>query len=296
MTLREHYGPWALVTGASDGIGRAIALELAAAGLDLVLVARREEVLRELADEIRRTHMRACHVIALDLGVIGTGEELDARTAGLDVGLLVAAAGFGTSGGLLDIPLADELAMVDVNCRAVVEQVHVFGPRLAARPRSGLVLLSSLVAFQGVPRAATYAATKAFVQTFAEGVRHELGAQGCDVLAVAPGPVHSGFADRAGMTMSMGQTPAEVARGVRRALQRRKRGTVRPGFLSKLLEASLALLPRFGRVHMMRRIMASMTRGEPSERRTPSKRLGQGTDSDRRPQQRHDEHHAPPHA
>jgi len=250
---------WAVVTGASDGIGRAVAWELARQGYDLVLVARREATLLEIATEIAQTHGRACQVIALDLGIGGTSEELAARTSGLDVSLIVAAAGFGTSGAFVEIPIADELAMVDVNCRAVVELVHAFTPRFVAQRSGGFVLLSSLVAFQGVPRAATYAATKAFIQTFAEGLRHELAPHGIDVLAVAPGPVRSGFAARARMTMTMAQTPADVATVIGKAVRRRTRGTVRPGFLSKFLEASLALLPRFGRVRMMRRVMAGMT-------------------------------------
>ena len=113
-------------------------------------------------------------------------------TDGLDVGLVAAVAGFGTSGRFVDNPLDRELDMVDVNCRAVVELSHHFARRFVAQRRGGLILMSSLVAFQGVPRAATYAATKAFIQTFAEGLRLELAPSGVDVVASAPGPVRSG--------------------------------------------------------------------------------------------------------
>lgn len=278
--LRARYGPWALVTGASDGIGCAIARQLAEAGLHLVLVARRGAVLERLAVELQSYFPIEVTVIALDLARPGSDAELAERTRALDIGLVVAAAGFGTSGRLLDASLDDELAMIDVNARSVVSLVHTFGARLARRRRGGIVLMSSLLAFQGVARAATYAATKAFVQTLAEGVRHELSADGVDVIAVAPGPVRSGFATRARMTMSFAQTPDSVATAVLRALRRRKGGTIRPGFLSKFLEASLAILPRFGRVRMMKRIMASMTR---ESKRAPRERLHEGTHRDRDP-------------
>jgi hypothetical protein len=256
--LRARYGPWAVVTGASDGIGREFARSLAEAGIDLVLVARRGDVLAALAAELGRTHGTKTRVLALDLAQPGEVVELGHATSDLDIGLLVAAAGFGTSGRFVDAPLVEELAMLDVNCRAVAALAHEFGRRFVARGRGGLVLLSSLLAFQGVPRAANYAATKAYVQSLAEGLRLELAADGVDVIAAAPGPIHSGFAARAAMTMGKAATPAAVARGTLAALGRR--GTVRPGWLAKALEASLALLPRWGRARALGRVMRGMTR------------------------------------
>jgi short-subunit dehydrogenase len=118
--------------------------------------------------------------------------------------------------------------------------------------------MSSLVAFQGVPRAATYAATKAFIQTFAEGLRLELSSSGVDVVASAPGPVRTGFEARADMRMSAAAGPAVVARATLDALGHRT--TVRPGFLSKFLEASLLPLPRLARSRIMSVVMGGMTR------------------------------------
>jgi short-subunit dehydrogenase len=259
--FREKYGPWAVVTGASEGIGREFARRLGEAGFHLVLVARRAGVLEELADELRTSRAIQVKVLPADLS---RQEEVDAiatRTAGLDVGLLVAAAGFGTSGRFVDSPLQDELAMIDVNCRAVAALAHPFGARFRRRGRGGIVLLSSVVAFQGVPRTAGYAATKAYVQSLAEGLRGELAPFGVDVIASAPGPIRSGFAERAGMRMGMAQTPQAVAQATLDALGRR--GTVRPGWLSKLLGWSLGLLPRWARVRIMGVIMAGMT---PEER------------------------------
>lgn len=262
--LRENYGPWAVVTGASDGIGRAFAHSLASAGVSLVLVARREPVLQALADELSRAHPIQTRVLAADLGSPAGLAAVISGTQDLDVGLLIAAAGFGTGGPFLDADLDNELNMLAVNCHAVTALCHAFGRRFVTRGRGGLVLMSSLVAFQGVPRAAHYAATKAYVQSLAEGLRLELSPRGVDVVASAPGPVHSGFAARAHMTMGFAQTPTQVAAATLAALGRRT--TVRPGWLAKLLEASLALLPRWGRVRVMAAVMASMTKTPEGQR------------------------------
>ena len=116
--LRAAYGPWAVVTGASDGIGRAFAGQLAAAGFDLVLVARREVVLQALAAELAHRHAITARCLAVDLAVPAGIATLLAGTKDLDVGLLVASAGFGTSGPFLDGDLDTELETIDVNCRA----------------------------------------------------------------------------------------------------------------------------------------------------------------------------------
>lgn len=254
---RERYGPWAVVTGASDGIGRESAVALAEAGLHVVLVARRRDRLEALAGQLTADHRVQTRVVALDLGTREAVPTLLREVHDLEVGLLVAAAGFGTSGAFIDLPLEDDLAMVDLNCRAVVELAHAFGGRFARQGRGGLVLFSSVVAFQGVPRVATYAATKAFVQTLAEGLRAELAPAGVDVLASAPGPVHTGFAARASMRMGAALTPDVVARATLQALGRR--GTTRPGWLSKLLGAALMTLPRAARTRVMGLAMAGMT-------------------------------------
>lgn len=258
----RRYGPVALVTGASDGIGRAIAKQLAAAGLDLLLVARRHDALTTLASDLAARHGIRATPLAADLATQEGVDATLAAAAGQDIGLAVAAAGFGTAGPFLANSVADELNMLDVNCRAVVALTHALAGQMRARRagrRSGLMLFGSLVGFQGVPRAANYAATKAYIQTLAEGLRLELAGDGIDVLSVAPGPIASGFAARAGMTMGLAQTPDVVARGAIAALGRT--GTVRPGWLSKTLEAALMPLPRTARTRIMAQVMAGMTQG-----------------------------------
>jgi len=246
------------VTGASDGIGKAFARSLAEAGLNLVLVARRGDVLEPLGRQLTQHHGIRVRMVALDVGRSGALAALADATEDLEVGLLVAAAGFGTSGPFVDGSLEAELDMIDVNCRAVAGQALHFGRMMAARRRGGLILMSSLLAFQGVPRAANYAATKAYIQTLAEGLAVELAPFDVDVVASAPGPILSGFAARAGMRMGRAQEPQVVADGTLAALGRKV--TVRPGWLSRLLEASMTGLPRALRVRIMALVMAGMTR------------------------------------
>lgn len=200
----------------------------------------------------------ACQVLVADLSRAGSVDALAAACSERDVSLLVAAAGYGTSGRFVGNPLGEETAMIDLNCRAVVELSHFYGGRFVSRGSGGIVLLSSILAFQGVPLAASYAATKAFVQVFAEGLRRELSDSGVDVLAVAPGPVASGFASRPGLEMTTTCSPATVARASLSALGRRT--TVRPGFLSKVLDWSLSTLPRALRTRVMGRVMTGMQR------------------------------------
>lgn len=247
----------ALVTGASDGIGRATALALAAAGFDVVAVARRAAELQTLAAAVVAGGRR-CDVVVADLGAARGIDDVVAAIAARDISVAVLAAGFGTSGPFLDAQLGDELAMLDVNCRATVALAHHVGGRLRARGAGTLVLYSSLLAFQGVPGAAHYAATKAFVQSFAEGLGRELAPAAVDVVSVAPGPVHTGFAARARLTMAQASTPDVVAAATVRRILRGGSRTIRPGFLAKLLEASLALLPRAGRVRVLQQVMAGM--------------------------------------
>lgn len=256
-TFQSKYGPWALVTGASSGIGRAFAERLAELRLKLVLAARREPLLGQIAQHLMNRYGTETKVIACDFCTPEAVETIQAGTHDLDIGLFIGAAGFGTSGPFLDNEISDEVEMIKVNCATIAQLSHVFGRRLVARGGGGMVLMSSLVAFQGVPRAANYAATKAYVQSLAEALHVELKSKGVDVLASAPGPVASGFANRAGMTMGQAQTPEEVARGTLAAIGRR--ATVRPGLLAKFLEASLAPMPRRVRVKIMARVMAGMT-------------------------------------
>ena len=256
--LQRRYGKWAVVTGASDGIGRAFAWEAARSGLHLVLVARRKDRLDSLAEEIAAALKVQTMVLACDLSQDPGIDAVVNATKAMDVGLLVAAAGFGTSGPILEATLDEERTMLQVNCYALLALSVHFGRQFAKRGRGGMILMSSLVGWQGTPFAAHYAATKAYVQSLAEAMHAELKGSGVDVLASAPGPVNSGFAARANMRMGAAATPADIAKASLAALGRRR--TVVPGLLSKVLTYSLVLLPRVARTRVMGQIMRSMTK------------------------------------
>ncbi len=254
----EKYGPWAVVTGASEGIGKSFARELASRGLNLVLVARREELLVKLAEELTSKFRIDVRIQPTDLSSKSSSLELLQNTDDLEVGLLVASAGFGSSGPLLLADKQIEADLIEVNCAAVLQQCQHFGSRMASRHRGGLILLSSVLGFQGAPYSANYAASKAYIQSLAEGLGIELKADGVDVLSVAPGPIATGFAARAKMTMGQTMTPEVVARVSIAALGARR--TVRPGWLSKLMGWGLSTAPRPLRVQIIGRIMQGMSK------------------------------------
>ncbi len=250
-------GGWAVVTGASDGIGREVARALADQGMNVVLVARREARLNELHRELTQGYGVNCYVVAADLANSAGCLAVLEATEALDVSVLVTAAGFGSSGDFVFNPIAAERDMLAVNCAAVLELSWHFARRFVSRRRGAIVLMSSVLAFQGAPGAAHYAATKAWVQSFAEGLRAELEPFGVDVLASAPGPVDSGFASRANLRLRLASDAKEVAAKTVRAIS--KGGTIRPSRLSKLLGWSLGMLPRWARVQVMRYVVAAMT-------------------------------------
>lgn len=254
---KARYGEWAVVTGASSGIGREIARLLAADGLNLLLAARSAGELEALRAELSATWRVESIALPIDLALPGSAARVADAAGDRNTGLLVNAAGYGLGGPFLEHDLLEESTMVDLNCRALLELTHIFAKRFASQRRGGIILLSSIVAFQGVPRSANYAATKAYVQSLGEALADELAPHQVDVLIAQPGPTESGFASRAGMTMGKAETATTIARGTLDALGRKTRVT--PGVLSKVLLWSLMTAPRALRVRIMKAIMRSMT-------------------------------------
>ncbi len=257
QTRLRQYGKWALITGASSGIGQELARQLAESKMDLILVGRNKTSLQTLATELQQNNNVSCLQISLDLSQTGSTQQLIDAIGNRDLGLAVLAAGFGTSGSFLTSDLQEELNMLHLNCQAVLEQTHHFASRFAGRGKGGIILFGSLVGFQGTPYAAHYSATKAYVQTLAEALHVELQGTGVDVLSAAPGPVQTGFASRADMQMGAALRPEDTGVPILRALGQRQ--TVLPGFLTKFLVGSLRLLPRWGKVRVMKQIMGGMT-------------------------------------
>ena len=250
------YGPWAIVTGASSGIGEATAKELAAEGFHLILAARRKSKLIEQAKALETEYGVRVEISPGNLVTEEGRSNLFHLSQKHDVGLLVTAAGFGSSGHFIDADLEKEIDMVELNVISVMQQCHYFANHFRSRGAGGIVLYSSIVAFQGVPNSANYAATKAYIQSFGEALQKELKPTGVDVLIAAPGPTYSGFAEIADMRMAKAERPETVAQATVRSLGSTR--TIRPGTLSKVLSYSLMTLPRFGRVLMMGQIMKGM--------------------------------------
>ena len=184
----ERYGPWAVVAGASEGIGAAFARRIAAAGVNVVLVARRSEPLDTLSGQLWAAHGVDTRVAPVDLTSTDVLEQLAPVCEGLDVGLLVYNAGAVHGAELFtERPVEDALQLVDLNCRTVVRLTHHLGQRMVARGRGGMVLMTSMSSAAGSGYTAVYSATKAFDLVLAEGLWMELGQFGVDVLAVPAG-------------------------------------------------------------------------------------------------------------
>jgi short-subunit dehydrogenase len=192
-TFLNKYGEWALITGASKGIGLEYARQIAAKGLNVVLVARSQHKLRELAGAIEADYPVKTITVAVDLTDPAGMTRLLEATADVNIGLLVNNAGREDSGPFLQIPIDDALNTIDLNIRVPVQLTQHFAAKMQARKSGGIVFMSSIVAFQGVPNIANYAASKAYDLVFAEGIAAELEPSNIDVISVNPGFTESGL-------------------------------------------------------------------------------------------------------
>lgn len=188
-------GTTALITGATKGIGRALARELARRGADLILVARSEPDLRQVAGDIRSRHDVTVHTIAADLGTPGGTDRLLAELDGRTVDLLINNAGIGTAGPFLDGTLARHHSSIDLNITGLTTLTYELGRSMVARGTGGIVNVASTAAFQPMPYQASYAATKAFVLSFTEALAAELRGTGVHVMAAHPGGTETSFFD-----------------------------------------------------------------------------------------------------
>ncbi len=188
---RQRYGQWAVVAGASEGLGAAFAYALAAEGHDLVLIARRESVLRDLATAIGSAHHVQVECVCLELAVADLADQLSAILADRDIGVAVYNAAYSFSGPLLENSLDDALLLTDVNVRGPLQFVHAVAPGMIKRGRGAVVIMSSLAGFTGTPTIATYAASKAFLTTLGEGLWAELKPLGVDVLVSVAGAIRT---------------------------------------------------------------------------------------------------------
>lgn len=258
--FRNRYGAWALITGASSGIGYEFARQLAAQKLDLVLVARRKDRLNELATALKVEHGIQVKVVPLDLAKPNFLTTLKKQTAGLNIGLVVNNAGFGIAGEFTGNPLTRELQMLDVNCRAPLMIAHEFGKVMAAHRRGGLIMVSSVVSFQGVPYMSHYAATKAYDLLLGEGLWYEMRKSGVDVVTLCPGATVSEFSNVAETTPLASAMPAApVVAAALDALGHKS--VVVPGFRNKILVFFTRFIARRFATLAAARVMKGLGRG-----------------------------------
>ena len=235
----------ALITGASAGLGAEFARQLARRGTRLVLVARREDRLRALADEVGNAR-----VIAMDLSAHDAAERLvaDLDAAGAEVELLINNAGFGQIGRLASLDAKRQREMIDLNIGTLTDLCRAIAPRMIERNSGGILNIASTAAFQPGPNMAVYFATKAYVLSFTEALHEELKPQGVHVSALCPGPTRTEFGDVAGFggngmfdRVAM-EAPAVVAAGLTGLAN--NKAVVVPGAINKIGAASTRFAPR----------------------------------------------------
>jgi short-subunit dehydrogenase len=267
------FGPWAIITGASSGIGEEFARQLAASGLHLVLVARRLWALEALGSELARTFGIQYRAVGLDLTTDDGLTKLTEATQDLDIGLVISNAGAMTAGDFL---LMDHQALrrdLRLNVQAHLDLTHHFGQYLEQRGRGGLLLVASTTGLQGVPFAAEYAAAKAYVLSLGEALHVEFQKVGVHVTVLSPGATDtpliaaSGF-DPANMPMKPMATKQCVAEGL--AALSANRATHIPGSLNRIMAA---IMPR----SLATKIYGSMMRRTIAGRSVPTTSVFQGT-------------------
>jgi hypothetical protein len=240
----------ALITGASSGIGRELARCFADGGADLVLVARREEALRTVADELESEHGITARVMPSDLAKPDAPQALFDQCAaeGITVDVVVNNAGFGARGPVAELDTQRQVDMVQVNVTALTRLTRLFLPGMLDRGHGGVLNVASTAAFQPGPNMSVYYATKAYVLSFTEGLAEEVRGTGVHVSCLAPGATDTEFVDRADMEdttlFKLGaMTPDDVARAGYEGF-RSNTTLVVPGALNKLTAASVRFIPR----------------------------------------------------
>jgi uncharacterized protein len=243
-----------VITGASRGIGRALATRFAERGNPLVLCARSASELTGLAEEIEKRHGRKSIVVAADLATPEGCARVEEACRDLAVEGLVNNAGFGTAGKFVDCDRESERMMIRLNVEALTDLCHRFVPRLRGQPGAFIINVASTAAFQPVPLFATYSATKAFVLSLSEALAEELSADGIHVLALCPGVTQTGFQAEANVAPPGGATPEDVARYTLEALSAQKRVAVH-GAKNALMAFSIRFAPRNMVAKMARKTM-----------------------------------------
>jgi short-subunit dehydrogenase len=241
---------FALITGASQGLGKVFAHALAARKQNVILVARSRDKLENLASELRRSQSVAAEVLEFDLASPSVGAHLaqELRDRNLQVNLLINNAGFGVRGAFRNLTLQRQMEMLRLNNAAVVELTYSLLPSLLGHPQAGIINVSSAAGFQPIPYATLYAATKSFLTSFSLGLQEELRSSRVSVVTLCPGRIladgHAGEAKNGNRKFGfIYQSPEDVVREALESLANGG-GLVVPGFVNKLSVFAQRLIPR----------------------------------------------------
>lgn len=212
-----RYGPWAVVTGASSGLGKEFSIQIAERGLNLVLTARRREQLQMVATQCEARGVEVL-VVPLDIRDPQAPHRLREAAGDKQIGLLVNNAGFGLMGNVVDLDLQAQIDMILVNSVAPLAMTYALLPEMLAKGSGGIITVSSIAGFHGNPLMTTYGSTKAFALCFSEGLASEVRVRGVDVLTVCPGITRTAFIESAGMSVPKGFSALDPRRVVTEAL------------------------------------------------------------------------------
>jgi short-subunit dehydrogenase len=262
IQFQEQYGPWAIVAGASEGLGATYAEQLASNGLHVFLIARREDKLHQLAQALTGKYHIQVKTLALDLSLPTSPETILQATQGLEIGLLVYNAAFSAVGAFQNRSLEDHMREVDTNIRTPLALIHSLGTQMLVRKRGGILLMSSLSAFQGSAFISNYAATKAYSIMLAEGLWEEWRQQGVDVLVCVASAIRTPnyLASAPQQTSSVANATLEPLTVVQEALAALgKQPYVIPGRVNRIYSFMMRhLMPRRMTIQMMGNILRNM--------------------------------------
>jgi short-subunit dehydrogenase len=257
----QQFGSWAVVTGASSGIGTGYARDLAARGINVVLVGRRDVVLKEIGDQLESAHGIKTRVVSTDLSEDDFLDDIRLTTDDLDIGLLVSNAGAAAMGAMIRVDVNDLARNLQLNTTAHLILTHHFGKRFVERGRGGIVLVGSMAGMQGTPFGANYAGAKAYIHMLGQALNYEFQDAGVSVSVIAPGPTKTpALIDRT--DIDLGQLPGpvmDVSKLVDLSLKglAKNKPIVIPGASNKMIDSmSRRVMPRQGARNMMGSITA----------------------------------------
>lgn len=258
---KAQFGPWALITGASSGIGREFARQIAASGINVVLVARREALLHDAGAEFSKDYGVEHRIVVADLSEEGFLSRVISAAKGLDIGLVVSNAGTANPGEFLKLDRNGLVRLLKLNSLAHMEIAHHFGPDLVRRSRGGIVLCGAMGAMQGVPYMANESGAKSYVQSFGEALHVELTPLGVSVSVLIVGPTQTAIIEKIGFDpATMPMKPMSAEQCVFEGLEalKRNRATHLSGRMNRIMNT---LIPASLSRSMMGKMMAKALAG-----------------------------------